>query len=64
MGLKKPILVKGQKITIDGEEKTSGKVNDSVATTYLIFADGDIADRTKKALEHAIELCQKKKEAF
>lgn len=61
---KKPILVSGQKTTIDGEEKRSGKVNDSVATTYLIFADDDIANRTKKAFEHAIELCQKKKEAF
>lgn len=61
---KKPIAVKGNKRMTEGEEKKQLKVNDTVGSTYLIFADEEIATRSKKALEHAIELCQRKKEAF
>jgi hypothetical protein len=61
---RKPISVTGNKTMLEGEEKKQLSVNDTVGSTYLIFADEDIATRSKKALEHAIDLCQKKKEAF
>lgn len=33
-------------------------------SSYMLFSDPDIAERAHKAFSRAVELCQKKKEAF
>lgn len=63
-GDRKPIAVSGVKKIEDRGEKRDIKVSDSVASTYLVFADDEIAGRAKKALENAIGLCQQKREVF
>ena len=61
---RRPISVTGTKKIEDRGETKEIKVADTVASTYVIFADDEIATRAKKALENAIGLCQRKKEAF
>lgn len=63
-GDRKPIAVTGTKRIEDRGEKKDIKVGDAVGSTYVIFADDEIAGRAKKAFENAIGLCQRKKEAF
>ena len=63
-GDKKPIAIKERRRVREGGTETEKNLNDNVGATNIIVADDEIADRTKKALEHAIELCQRKKEAF
>ncbi|HVO29355.1 MAG TPA: hypothetical protein VMV18_01410, partial [bacterium] len=64
---KSPIKVTEKRTMKDpAAEKKTEVVNlsDNAPTTYLMFSDADVADRAQKALQHAVELCQKKKEAF
>lgn len=64
---KSPIKVVEKRTMKDptAEKKTEvANLSDNAPTTYIMFSDSDVADRAQKALQHAVELCQKKKEAF
>ena len=67
-GDKKPIKLTEKRKIEDLSGATTRNENatltDLVATTYILFSDAEIAERAQKALVHAVELCQKKKEAF
>lgn len=65
---KKPIKATERRRIEEGDgadKKTdSADLNDLIGSSYMLFSDPDIAERAHKAFSRAVELCQKKKEAF
>lgn len=63
-GTKKPIGVREARSVRSEGKSRSENVDDNIGTTYLVLTDTDIARRAADAIEHAMKLCQRKREKF